>query len=229
MRPAQSGTSSTTRVQSTSSSTPRGRVATARTNQGTAVDPANVYWCTMENLTENTSGGYAAQCLGTDFIEVNGNWPGGSDPTNDYAVVKLSGSPGVGWFAIATAADSTIDNDEDNSAGYARRTVVRRQRSPIAAASETRPVSRDRSCVFRMTSRSGLATTRSPSARWSFRPTTPSPPRCISIRPPVRPWRPACPNHGKLRPETSWTRVGPPGIGMCPTRVRSRRPICPSA
>lgn len=75
--------------------------------------------CTMENLDENTTGGYEAACFGATDVRKNPNWSGDSDTTaDDYGVVKLDGYPGVGWFALSTADDGYFDGFTDYLRGY---------------------------------------------------------------------------------------------------------------
>ena len=90
---------------------------------GFPIDVTNVKWCTMENLQENTTGGYEAECFDTDLITPNPTYGVNPGPVTDYAVVKLSAAPGVGWFAISQADDSTISSHSDYTAGYPRRTL----------------------------------------------------------------------------------------------------------
>jgi len=91
-------------------------------SSGNAVDVSTVQWCTLENLQENTTGSYEAECFETLWIVPNGTWGGGSDPVRDYAVVGLdTNDAGVGWFAISSASDTYIDDFDDRSAGYPRK------------------------------------------------------------------------------------------------------------
>lgn len=86
---------------------------------GVEVNWPSVTVCTMENLDENTTGGYEAACFGAADGMKNPGWTGVTDATaDDYGLVRLDGSPGVGWFALSSAADTYFSGFPDFIRGY---------------------------------------------------------------------------------------------------------------
>ena len=90
-------------------------------NSGNKLNANSLDWCSMENLDENTSAGDQAICQTAIWVALAPGWSGGTDPTNDYAVVEFPASFGVGWFGISQAPDSTIKSHPDRVRGYQRK------------------------------------------------------------------------------------------------------------
>lgn len=67
--------------------------------------------CTLGNYQAG------AQCFAADDVHVGPGY-NGSGMDDDYAVVHLTGQPGVGWMAISQASDGTIKADPGRNVGY---------------------------------------------------------------------------------------------------------------
>ncbi len=74
--------------------------------------------CSLENLHENHTGGYAPGCFYVDDVVIAPDWNPEFNTANDYALLHLEAVPGNGWMALTEAADSTIDNYPDYHRGY---------------------------------------------------------------------------------------------------------------
>ena len=86
-------------------------------------DAQTQVWCTMEDLEENTSGGYSATCSIRVDRHTSPNWATDPTPENDYAVIRLAPppSPSVGWMALSDASPVTVAAHTDFLRGYPRR------------------------------------------------------------------------------------------------------------
>lgn len=80
-------------------------------SNGNAVSLSSIDACTYGNDLA------PAQCFTATSLVVAGGW-NGSGVDDDYAVVRLSSSPGVGWMAISQASDSIIENARGYNVGY---------------------------------------------------------------------------------------------------------------
>ena len=76
--------------------------------------------CSMENLEENTGGGDQAGCFNVADVDTNPNWVDDSpyDVTQDYALLNLASSPGMGWMELSSASDTDINGPVDYLRGY---------------------------------------------------------------------------------------------------------------
>lgn len=59
-----------------------------------------------------------SQCFTGVEVIVGPRYGGDGDIFHDYALLKLSGSPGVGWMPISRASDSIIKAEDSHLAGY---------------------------------------------------------------------------------------------------------------
>lgn len=76
--------------------------------------------CSMENLDENTTGIFQADCDGVDDVQKN---PGFIDwdpfeVEEDYGLLHLNGTLHVGSFELSSASDSAINGPVDYVRGY---------------------------------------------------------------------------------------------------------------
>ena len=67
-----------------------------------------------------TYGNYqsSAQCFSVVERVVASGWSSGQKMEDDYAVLKLSASPGVGWMAISSASNGTLESNPVNNVGF---------------------------------------------------------------------------------------------------------------
>ncbi|MCK6508126.1 serine protease [Myxococcota bacterium] len=87
--------------------------------------PLSQVWCTLENLDENTSGIYEAECSTWSARTTSAEWaeafPLDGPQDSDYAVVKLITPPtDVGYMFVTGAADSEYEEEPDYLRGYPR-------------------------------------------------------------------------------------------------------------
>jgi hypothetical protein len=87
--------------------------------------PLSQVWCTLENLDENTSGIYEAECSTWSARTTSAEWaeafPLDGPQDSDYAVVKLITPPtDVGYMFVTGATDSEYEEEPDYLRGYPR-------------------------------------------------------------------------------------------------------------
>lgn len=88
------------------------------TSAGSVYSAASIDACTLGNYQTG------AACFSATQVRVAGGYSGDGDFNDDYAVVRLSGSPGVGWMAVSSASDSTIKGATGYNVGYPGRATV---------------------------------------------------------------------------------------------------------
>ena len=81
------------------------------TSSGTQYSASNFDVCTRGNYQTG------AKCYSVDEITVAASYSG-SGPTHDYAVMRLSAKPNVGWMAISQASNSVIKKHVAVNIGY---------------------------------------------------------------------------------------------------------------
>lgn len=79
---------------------------------GSLYAPSTISACTKGNYQAG------AQCFTGTILTVPGGYSGDGDFSDDYAVLKLNGSPSMGWMAISQASNSTIRNAVGFNMGY---------------------------------------------------------------------------------------------------------------
>lgn len=84
------------------------------------VTDANGYNRNLNDFVVCTYGNYqsSAQCFSVVDRVVASGWSSGQNMEDDYAVLKLSSSPGVGWMAISSASNGTLESNPVNNVGF---------------------------------------------------------------------------------------------------------------
>lgn len=74
----------------------------------------------VSSIDVYTLGNYqtGARRFSVDWSRCPGSYSGDGDVNDDYAVLRLTSSPGVGWMAISEASNSTIEGATDYHSGY---------------------------------------------------------------------------------------------------------------
>ena len=84
------------------------------------VTDANGNNLSLSSFAVCTHGNYqsSAECFNVTSRVVASGWSSGQNIKDDYAVLKLNASPGVGWMAISSASNGTLESNPVNNLGY---------------------------------------------------------------------------------------------------------------
>lgn len=105
---------------------PRGRGTGVMVDSNTVLTAAHVVSnssgskYSASNIDVMTRGNYqaGALALGATSVTLPSSYSGDGDFSDDYALIDLSSSPGVGWMAISQASNSTIKSAKAYTTGH---------------------------------------------------------------------------------------------------------------